>query len=294
MLLVTGASGFVGQHLLALLNQQSASSHVKPIPYMALTGRSKSNGGTSIDLVDPMRVAELFRGHRFDGIIHLAAESRTGLCQDDPAMAIAVNADGTRNLLQGAATQGSWFLYVSTDMVFSGREGNYRATDSPAPILEYGRSKLLAEESVTLYPGPWCIVRPALIYGAPAGGRESMLSWTLENLRSGTGRFFVDELRTPVWVDDLARLLLTLYRNKHTGVVHAGGPDKLSRYEFACAVAREWGIPPENGGMAKAADLPDASWRPRDVSLVSDEAARLIQFHSTADALQRIHATGKL
>lgn len=294
MLLVTGASGFVGQHLLAALESQNASTSAQPIAYHPLGGRSTVNGGTSIDLCNPAQVAELFRNYRFDGVIHLAAESRTGECQNNPALAITVNADGTRNLLQAAATQDAWFLYVSTDMVFSGREGNYRSTDRPSPILEYGRSKLLAEESVKLYPGRWCIVRPALIYGAPTGGRNSMLSWTLDNLRSGTGRFFVDEVRTPIWADDLVKLLLTLYRNRHTGIIHAGGLDKLSRYDFACAVAREWGINQENVGQANASELPDAFWRPRDVSLVSDDAGRLVQFHSTTEALRCIHNAVKL
>ncbi len=294
MLLITGASGFVGQHLLSALQAHNSAVSSDGLSYLAASGRTPVPGGICLDLRDPAQVAEIFRHHTFDGVIHLAAESRTGECQNDPQLAHEANTNATRNLLQAASTQQCWFLYVSTDMVFSGREGGYCETDSPAPLQEYGRSKALAEESVGHYPAKWCIVRPALIYGAPCGGRKSMFSWTLENLRAGTGAFYTDEIRTPIWVDDLVKLLLTLYRNRYEGVLHAGGPDRVSRYEFAQAVASEWSIPEENVVAARLDETPEFWWRPRDLSLNSAEAERFVKFTPVAAALHSIRASGSL
>lgn len=250
-------------------------------------------GGLQVDLSDAEAVAHLFQDKEITAVLHLAAEARTGLCEQRPELAHATNVMGLENLLRTCAHGGGplpYFLHASTDMVFSGTAAPYALTDPRDAVSVYGRSKVKAEELVEQYGGHWAIVRPALIYGAPAGGRVSVLSATLDAIRSGEGAFFEDEIRTPVWVEDLISLFLRLLDSGQTGIFNGGGRDRLSRYDFAVQVAQEWGLDPEQVRRGRIGDDPQFAWRPRDISLVSDKAHGLVEFTPLNDALAQVRA----
>jgi dTDP-4-dehydrorhamnose reductase len=173
-------------------------------------------------------------------------------------------------------------------MVFAGRKALYAEEDEPDPINNYGEQKAEAELLVKQYAGPWCIVRPALIYGGELGGKSSFLSWMLNTLKSRTGSFYTDERRSPVWVHDLAKLLTKLSTIRYEGIVHAGGLECLSRAEFAQLAADVWEIPHSNIKTSSLAADPASAWRPGSVCLSSEKAHNLIAFHKTRAALQTI------
>jgi dTDP-4-dehydrorhamnose reductase len=297
MLLITGASGYVGQNLLAYYAATEAAGSPAVEGGILPAWRSRAlKCGVQVDLSDVDAVARLVSSHHVTAVVHLAAEARTGLCEKNPVMARAGNTDATQNLLDAvthAATAAAeprplpYFLYTSTDMVFRGDNPPYSADSTPDAIAVYGRSKAKAEEHVRAYSGPWCIVRPALIYGAPCGGRVSVLDSTVHSLQTGEGAFFEDEIRTPVFVDDLVRLIAQLVVKRVTGIINAGGPDRVSRYEFAAKVARAWGIDAEVK-RGRIGDDPQHAWRPRDISMVSDAAHALVGFTAMDLALGHI------
>jgi len=289
MLIVTGASGFVGRHLLQFINNLSPAepgfAGVLPLYH-----ETPVDGGYQVNLANSEEAARLFRSQKITGVIHLAAESRTGICEQDPRTAYLGNVVTTANLLQASAgiSPLPYFLYISTDMVFSGHEGGYRADDPVAPINEYGRSKAQAESLVSQYPGKWSIVRPALIYGATIDDRGSSFSWTLDGLMSGTASFFTDEIRTPVYVNDLVRLLWAMWQTRQTGIIHAGGPERLSRFAFASRVAALWKLELSQDQTAKLSDNPANASRPRDLTMVSTHAHKITPFTPLEHALLEI------
>ena len=136
----------------------------------------------------------------------------------------STNVDGSAAVARAA--RGRRLVHVSSDVVFDGLRGRYREEDAPAPVNSYGRSKAEAERRVAqLHDGP-LIVRTSLIYGGAEPGPQERLA------REGT-RFFVDELRSPVHVGDLADALLELVALDVTGPLHVAGADDVSRYDFA-------------------------------------------------------------
>lgn len=287
MFLLTGASGYVGRHLMHAVSCMSSA----PWDLLSILPVSRTgilNRGACLDLTDANSVQQLVDKNEITGVIHLAAQSRPGLCEQDTGLALAGNVTTTDNLLKACSKKKPYFLYVSTDMVFQGDRGGYKETDIPDATNVYGQTKTQAEQLVQSYEGAWCIVRPALIYGAPLAGRESSLSWTLKTLQSEEGSFFRDEIRTPVWIDNLVSLIISLAKAKATGIVHAGGPDRVSRLDFATACADVWSIPSDKIRSSLLSDDQSSNWRPKDVSLRSEIASSLIEFTDLDNALSLI------
>jgi dTDP-4-dehydrorhamnose reductase len=157
------------------------------------------------------------------------------------------------------AARGLRFVHVSTDLVFDGTKGHYRESDAPAPVSPYGRSKLEAERRVGAACPSATLVRTSLIYGTPDGPQERLA-------REGD-RFFVDELRSPVHVGDLADALLELLGHEIAGPLHVAGADDVSRYDFALLLGAD------AGRIERAHTTPD---RAPNVTLDSSRAQTLL------------------
>jgi dTDP-4-dehydrorhamnose reductase len=167
-----------------------------------------------IDVRDAAAVRVALRG--VDAVIHTAYRQGEGEWE--------VNAVGAGNVAEAAS--GVRLVHLSTDLVFDGRRGRYREEDEPAPVNSYGRSKAEAERRVAAAHPAATIVRTSLIYG---GGEEG----PQERLARENRRFFVDELRSPVQIGDLAEAILELLPLDVPGPLHLGGADDVSRFDFA-------------------------------------------------------------
>jgi dTDP-4-dehydrorhamnose reductase len=160
-----------------------------------------------------------------------------------------------------AAAKGLRFVHLSTDLVFDGTRGRYREDDPVAPLGSYGRSKAAAERCAMDIHGYPTLVRTSLIYGGREPGPQERLA------RMGK-RFYVDEVRSPVQVTDLARAIQGCLDMDIHGPLHMAGADDVSRYDFAVLL----GADPAR--IEAAHTTPD---RAPDVSLDSSRAAGLIR-----------------
>jgi dTDP-4-dehydrorhamnose reductase len=124
-------------------------------------------------------------------------------------------------------------IHLSSDLVFDGVRGRYREEDEPRPVNEYGRAKTEAERRVTAAHPDALIVRTSLLYGGVEPGTQERL------VRSGHRDFFVDEIRSPVQLGDLAEALLELAECGEAGPLHLGGADDVSRSDFALLLGAE-------------------------------------------------------
>jgi len=209
-LLVTGGCGYLGRALVHLGPQRGwevrATWFRRPPAGVAEWVRA--------DLRDPDAARQAVDG--VDAVVHTAYRQGEGEWE--------ANVEGTRAV--AAAADGRRFVHLSTDLVFDGTRGRYREDDPPAPVGSYGRSKVEAERvAADLHPGA-TLVRTSLIYGGAEPGAQERLA------REGT-RFFVDEIRSPVQVTDLAEALLELLRIDVPGPLHLAGADDVSRFDFA-------------------------------------------------------------
>jgi dTDP-4-dehydrorhamnose reductase len=244
-LLVTGGCGYLGSELVRRAPTRGWS--VRGTWF----GREPAVEGDWVraDVRDAGAVEEAMRG--VDAVIHTAYR------QDESAW--EMNAIGSEIVARAAA--GRRLVHLSTDVVFDGTRGRYREEDEPSPVNDYGRSKAEAERRVAAaHPGA-SIVRTSLLYGGAEPGPQERLA------RENT-RFFVDEIRSPVVVGDLADALLDLAELEHSGPLHLAGADDVSRFDFAVLL----GADPER--IEPAHTTPD---RAPNVSLDSSRAAGLLR-----------------
>jgi dTDP-4-dehydrorhamnose reductase len=274
--LVTGASGLLGGYLLRQLRDDG----------LAVTAWSGTRTGDlfgtplrPVDLGDPDAVAAAFRESRPDVVLHAAAMARLPDCHRDPDRATRVNGHGTRLLAELAAQARARLLLVSTDLVFDGGRGWYREEDAPAPLSVYGRAKAAAEEAALAAPGG-VVVRASLLFGSSLTGRPSFFDEQVAALRAVRPlTLFADEWRTPLALTTAARALVALARSDFAGLLHLGGPERMSRLEMGQRLARFLGADPSGIVAVSRNDLPAAEPRPRDTSLDSSRWRGLFPAH---------------
>jgi dTDP-4-dehydrorhamnose reductase len=209
-LMVTGGCGYLGRELVARAPGRGwtvrATWFERPPP--------EDGDWVRVDVRDEAALRDAIDG--VDAVVHTAY--RQGEREWD------VNVVGSAAVARAAA--GRRLVHVSSDVVFSGEHGGYREEDEPAPVNSYGRSKAEAERRVAAAHPAATIVRTSLIYGGEEEGPQ-------ERLARENRRFFVDELRSPVQVGDLAEAILELLPLDVPGPLHLGGADDISRFDFA-------------------------------------------------------------
>jgi dTDP-4-dehydrorhamnose reductase len=208
-------------------------------------------------------------------VIHAAAVSTIDEVRRHPEQAVAVNVKATGHLADWCARLGRRLLHTSTDLVFDGTRGMYREGDPAEPLVLYGRTKLRGEAEALKAPGA-AVARLSLMYGPARGGRPSYFDRTLAALRRGESQtFFEDEFRTPLDYPTAAEALVRLTESDFQGLIHVGGPERLSRYDLARRTAEALGF---DAALIRANRQRDATFpdpRPADVSLDSTRLVTL-------------------
>jgi len=188
-------------------------------------------------------------------VIHAAALTDTSLCEEDPDLAMRVNAHGSLNVARACRLVDAAMVYVSTNEVFDGppRRKPYAESDEPNPVNAYGRSKLAGERLVRETLPRHYVVRTAWLY-AEGGGNfpAKVLRAAEERPASRTGRrelsMVMDEVATPTWARDLAQAIIRLVALRPSGqpaygTYHLTNAGWCSRYEWASEVLRLAGPP---------------------------------------------------
>ena len=253
--LVTGHTGFLGQYATAAL---AASFEVVTV--------ARSGGDVTADLADPAATSAALAALRPDFVLFLAANARIADCERDPDAARAINAEAPGHIARGF---GPKFVYVSTDLVFDGRAAPYRALDAVGPLSVYAATKAEGEDRVLQAGGR--VVRLPLLFGRDDRGRgaSEMVRASVHSAVPVT--LFTNEYRTPLHARDAARGLAALLpRTDGARIVHLGGPERVSRWEFGRMLCLANGWPTESLRPAECQD----PLRPRDVSLSSEVAQR--------------------
>ena len=271
-ILVTGANGFVGHYLVKKLIQ-----HHKVIA----TGKGESRLSFDsdnfvyepMDFTDPFAVHDVFEKYKPGAVVHAGAMGKPDECEEQQWQAYIVNVEGTVTLLTNAAEYNSFFVYVSTDFVFSGEKGNYVEEDATAPVNYYGKTKQEAEEAVREYAADWAIVRTVLVYGQPLSGRSNILTIVKDKLEKNERYNVVDDqIRTPTYVEDLAEGIVKIIDQRTKGIFHLSGRDKLTPYQMAQAAAVHLGLDKELIRRVTAADFSQPAKRPADTSFIITKA----------------------
>jgi dTDP-4-dehydrorhamnose reductase len=263
-LLITGASGFLGWHL-----GQQAKTHWHVYGTYA-THPVEISGVIllPLDLRDFPATQALFQNVQPDAVIHCAAQSSPNWCQLNPDDSYAINVLAAWNLAGLCADANIPCAFTSTDLVFDGLNPPYSEPDPVCPVNLYGEQKVAAETGMRSRYPQTAICRMPLMFGV-APTAPSFLQPCLETLRAGKPlKLFTDEFRTPASGVTAAQGLLFAVENLN-GVIHLGGKERLSRYEFGSVLADVIGVPQNLVQACMQADILMSAPRPKDVSLNS-------------------------
>jgi len=270
-LLITGASGFLGWNLCKLAKKEwdvygTYFSHNLEIPGTKLV---------KLDLTDFTEVKRVFREIQPAAVIHTAAQSQPNYCQTHVQESLLINVTASLNIAELCADNLIPYIFTSTDLVFDGLKGFYQETDSVNPVNIYGEHKAMAEvEILKRYPQA-AICRMPLMFGNATPTATSFLQSFIKTLREGKElKLFTDEFRTPVNGKIAAEgLLLALEKVK--GIIHLGGKEKISRYDFGRLLVEVFEIPNPKIQASLQKDVKMTAPRPSDVSLDSSKAFEL-------------------
>ena len=241
---VTGVAGQLGYDVINELNKRGITAIGTDIRNEdELVNIAKWNEYVQLDITDKNQVEEVVSNIKPDAIIHCAAWTNVDGAEDENCKPVVkkVNVDGTDNLVKAAKKNGAKFLYISTDYVFDGQgETPWQPDDKNyAPQNYYGETKLQGELAVSSQLEKYFIVRIAWVFGKNG---KNFIKTMLMLADKGYKELKVvdDQIGTPTYTFDLARLLVDMIQTEKYGYYHAtneGG--YISWADFAIEIFKQ-------------------------------------------------------
>jgi dTDP-4-dehydrorhamnose reductase len=269
-LLVVGGSGELGQQVLLA----AAGTWEVHATFLRRPRPLADESWHQLDVIDFQAVHHLIRQLRPNAVIHTALSDRDRVhFSSDEVFHLAIQ-DGGRHVAEAASEAGARCIVMSTDLVFDGRRGNYTEDDPPHPIMGYGQAKANMERALLAMGTDLAIVRTSLILTLEPMGRH--VAWIVDAPRRGEQRdLFTDELRCPIWSDQLATALLELAALEYRGLLHVAGLEVSHRYALGLALADYFGLDPSF--ITPALSAKSGLNRPLDCTLDCNRAYRLLK-----------------
>lgn len=285
-ILVTGVNGQLGHDVINELHQRGCEgigsditaeyagvldgSAVAALPYVAM------------DITDAAQVGQVIARINPDAVIHCAAWTNVDGAEDEENISkvYAINGEGTQNIANACKEIDCKLMYISTDYVFDGQGTQPWEPDCKeyAPLNVYGKSKLAGELAVSQTLEKFFVVRIAWAFGL--NGKNFVKTMLNIAKTHDTVRVVNDQIGTPTYTFDLARLMVDMIESEKYGYYHATNEgDYISWYDFTCEIFRQAGldttvvpVTTQEYGLSKAArpfnsrldksKLTDAGFRP--------------------------------
>lgn len=265
--LVTGVGGQLGHDVMNELNKrgfEAVGSDLAP----SYSGIQNGSAVTtmpyvSLDITDAEAVDAVIEKTKPDAVVHCASWTAVDAAEDADMQELVrkINVDGTRNIALSCKKLDCKMLYLSTDYVFDGHGTEPWTPDckSYAALNVYGQSKLEGEQAVSNILEKCFVVRIAWVFGL--NGNNFVKTMLNIGKKFDTLRVVNDQIGTPTYTVDLARLLVDMIQTEKYGYYHAtneGG--YISWYDFAREIFRQAGyttkvlpVTTEEYGLSKAA-----------------------------------------
>lgn len=237
--MVTGATGMLGQDVVRVLLEQG---HV----CLGVSSRD-------FDLRDGAAVLSAVKAFRPEAIVHCAAYTAVDLAESEPVACCEINAMGTLHIARAAVAVDAKLLFVSTDYVFDGGGSAPReVTDKPQPLNVYGLSKLQGEDAARSLVSKHFILRVSWLFGHGGGNFVE----TIRRLGRERDQITVvdDQIGSPTYTCDLARLIAQMLPTERYGVYHASNEGFCSFADFARLILRA------DGSRCRVVPIPSSQY----------------------------------
>ena len=268
--LIVGASGLVGS---ALAREFSLHSRI-----LGTFCRNAAPDLVHLDLREQAEVRSVIRRVRPNVVLCPAAEPNVELCEIDPVATRRVNVEGLQNLIAATAEVGAFLVYFSTEYVFEGECGPYSEDDACNPLNEYGRQKMECERMIAAQLDRYIIARISGVYDWEKQNKNFVVR-LIKCLGSGqTLRVPFDQVITPTYAPNLARVVRLLVEGSHEGLFHLAGSLPLPRTDFARLIADVFDLDASLIMPVRTSELELRATRPRSAGLRIGKIQALLNF----------------
>ena len=225
--LVTGAKGQLGTDLMNELAKRGIEGIGVDVQEM--------------DITDAEACRRVIKNSGADAVIHCAAYTAVDAAEDTADLCRRINGEGTRNVAQACKEADTKLMYISTDYVFDGQGTRpWEPDDERHPLNVYGQTKYEGELAVEELSDKYFIVRIAWVFGV--AGKNFIKTMLRLGKERGAVSVVDDQIGSPTYTYDLARLLVDMIQTDRYGRYHATNEGLCSWYEFAKEIFRQAGM----------------------------------------------------
>ncbi len=225
--LVTGAKGQLGTDLMNELAKRGIEGIGVDVQEM--------------DITDAEACRRVIKHSGADAVIHCAAYTAVDAAEDNADLCRRINGEGTRNVAQACKEADTKLMYISTDYVFDGQGTRpWEPDDERHPLNVYGQTKYEGELAVEELSDKYFIVRIAWVFGV--AGKNFIKTMLRLGKERGAVSVVDDQIGSPTYTYDLARLLVDMIQTDKYGRYHATNEGLCSWYEFAKEIFRQAGM----------------------------------------------------
>ena len=214
-----------------------------------------------MDITDAEACERVIKAAAPEAVIHCAAYTAVDAAEDNRDLCHRVNGEGTKNIARVCSELDIPMMYISTDYVFNGQgERPWEPDDHREPLNVYGLTKYEGEIAVEQLLKKYFIVRIAWVFGL--NGKNFIKTMLRLGKERGAVSVVDDQIGSPTYTYDLARLLVDMIQTDRYGRYHATNEGLCSWYEFACEIFRQAGMDEVKVTPVDSASYPAKAKRP--------------------------------
>lgn len=240
-----------------------------------------------MDITDASKVEEVITAANVNAVIHCAAWTAVDKAEDEVELCTKVNVEGTRNIAKVCKKLDIKMMYFSTDYVFDGQgTEEWKEYDERHPLNVYGQTKCDGEKAVQDILEKYFIVRISWVFGI--NGNNFIKTMLRLGKERGAVSVVNDQIGSPTYTYDLARLVVDMIQTDQYGIYHATNEGLCSWYEFACEIFKQAGLNVEVTPVSSDA-FPAKAKRPSNSRMSKDQLDKngFTRLPSWQDALGR-------
>lgn len=237
-ILITGVSGLLGNNLAYYFKDRGrvlGLYNLHPVNIDSVLT-------CKCDITSAAQFKKAVKGFKPDVIVHCASLTNIDFCETNKKLTYKVNVHGTKIIADAIKKTGIKLIYISSDSVYDGVNGNFSEDDHVKPLNYYGVTKYEGEREILKHSNS-LILRTNLFGWNILDDKYSLAEWILNELRHGREiKGFKDVFFSSIYTLELARILEMAVKKDLKGIYNCGSRTSLSKYEFALQIAEKFGL----------------------------------------------------